>query len=507
MDDLREIILTLDSDDKREFRYFLNRIKQKRHRKDVALFDILQEGKEYRTEYIMQKLYKSQGKEAYYALRKRLYKQLMDFVILKSRVKDTTAVSTVTEYINLSQYLYDQNRERLSFKYLKKARVLAEEIEHYELLNAIYNLMIDKMEWEQEKDLMEVISFYQKNKILLERAEKVSIANSIIRHQLIAHQKEARVIDFDTLIAKVFSDLGVDNETLLTPRELYKLMSLSRNAIIAKKEYVSFEPFIIGKYNELLETGGFTDKMVFYQLGLLYFVAHTLYRNKKFDEAKKYLTTFDVVLSGKGNSYFVFYYPKYMQLCAAVSLFSRELDVAHHFLQNLLEHKQVNLKHADRLNILINQGIYYFLDKNFVAAHRVLLSINHTDKWCEKQLGKEWVLKKNLMEVMLYVEMEKTDIAESRLRSIERTYKNLFKHPVYQRVKGFLSLVKFVLMHPHEVGSEKFHAIVDSTIDWQTFAQEDLQAMGFYAWIKAKMQQRELYEVWLELAEGKDEIA
>ena len=95
--------------------------------------------------------------------------------------------------------------------------------------------------------------------------------------------------------------------------------------------------------------------------------------------------------------------------------------------------------------------------------------------------------------------MEKIEVAESRLRSIERTYSELFRHPTYRGVKDFLSLIKFVIMNPFEARSENFQKVVEEAIDFKPFEQEDLQAMGFYAWLKSKMQNRPIYEVWLEL--------
>jgi hypothetical protein len=500
MDDLREIIQTLDDDDKKEFRHFLNRVKQKGNRKDTALFEILQEEKEYKSKEVLGKLYTGNNKEAYYALRKRLNEQLNNFVVLKSRLKDSTSISTVMEFVNLSQYLYDQKRNRLAIKYLEKARKLAEEIEHYELLNGIYNLLFDKKEWESESDLNEMIVLQKANKLKLEQDERINLANSIIKYKLIQNQKETKALDFNKLTNKVFKDFGLNNDVLVSPKVLHKLMSLSRSSIIAKKDFHSFEPFVINKYNELLKKGAFTDKVVFYRMGLLYFIAHTLYRNKKFVEAKHYLNEFKSCLDGEGQSYFVFYSPRYMQLTAAVSVFSNDLANAQSCLDELLENKRLNLEHSDRLNILINKGINHFLNNDLESSHKVLLSIYHTDKWCEKAMGKEWVLKKNLMEVILYYDMGKIEVAESRLRSIERTYSDLFRHPVYKGVKGFLSLIKFVIMNPHEARSEKFQNVVEEAIDWKPFEQEDIQAMGFYAWLKSKMQNRPVYEVWLELA-------
>ncbi len=504
MDDLREIIHTFDDEDKKEFRHFLNRIRQKSNRKDTALFDILSEEEEYKSKVVMHRLYKGENKEAYYALRKRLSEQLTDFVLLKSRAKDSTSVANILEYINLSQYLYDMKRDHLADKYLKKAYRLAKEADHYELLNGIYNLMIDKFNWEEEAQLEEMITEKKRNRKLLEQEENINQANSIIKFKLIEFQKSGETMDFDRILSQVFAEAGIGEASLLNPRNLYKLMNLVRGVIIAQKNFNSFSPFILKHYEALKEKEAFGEKSVFYQMGLLYFLSHTLYRSKRFGDAKKYMNEFASLLEGKGSSYYVYFRPRYMQLKAAIHVFCDELDESGACLDDLLADKKLNLTPSERLNITINKGINFFLAGDVESSHKVLMSIYHTDKWCEKIMGKEWVLKKNLMEVILYYDMDKIEVAESRIRSIERNYKDLLRSSVYSRAKTFIGLIKLYITRPFDVRTDDFYKVVEESIDWRPFEQEDLQAMGFYAWLKSKMQGRTLYEVWLELTIGKE---
>ena len=502
MDDIKEIIQTLDEENRKEFKHFLNRFRQKGSRKDVALFELLRKDEDFKSGHIMNKLYGKVNKEAYYALRKRLNKQLIDFVILKSRDNDTTAVSKVMEFINLSQYLYDRKKNALSYRYLTRALELATEIEHYELLNAIYNLLIDQNQWQSEEELSDILARHKANKKKQDLEERVNFANSIIKQKLLECQKNMNPIDFESLTSSVFSELEVDEMALQHPRTVYKLMSLSRNSIIASKDFASFEPFIRRKYRELEENNTFTAKTSYYQLGLLYYLSHTLYRNKKFTESKQYLEQLNILLNGDGIAYYAVYYPKYKLLQSSVSVFTHEIKMALENLRALLDDPRIKLEHTEKARLYVNMGIYNFLDRNISASHKNLMSIYHSDKWCEKHLGVEWVLKKNLLEVLLFFDMGKQDVAESRLRSLERTYRSLFRHPLYSRVKGFVSLIKFVVFNADQVTSKQFNEMVERSIDWRPAEEEDLQAMGFYAWLKSKMQKRDVYEVWLELAVG-----
>jgi hypothetical protein len=50
------------------------------------------------------------------------------------------------------------------------------------------------------------------------------------------------------------------------------------------------------------------------------------------------------------------------------------------------------------------------------------------------------------------------------------------------------------------VTEKSFFEEVDTSFVFLPAKQEDLQSMGFYAWLKSKMMKRNYYEVLLELA-------
>ena len=79
MDKLKEVIETLSADDKKEFRIFIHRQKNKRDRKDLDLFNLLDRYADPTAKVILPQLYPTGNSQAYHALRKRLLRHLMDF--------------------------------------------------------------------------------------------------------------------------------------------------------------------------------------------------------------------------------------------------------------------------------------------------------------------------------------------------------------------------------------------------------------------------------------------
>jgi tetratricopeptide (TPR) repeat protein len=194
------------------------------------------------------------------------------------------------------------------------------------------------------------------------------------------------------------------------------------------------------------------------------------------------------------------FYSKYILLLAANYVFTRQNQRAVDLLQQFLANKPTQSIPRDLLNAQLNLAFYYFQQEEYAKANKQLRTITHSDQWCEKKMGKEWVLKKNLSELIIQYEIGNEDLAMNKIRTIERSFGSLFKNPAYKNVRVYVQLVKQFLDNPATVTREDFFGQVDSSFVFLPAKQEDLQSMGFYAWLKSKMQRRKYYEVLLELA-------
>ncbi len=114
-------------------------------------------------------------------------------------------------------------------------------------------------------------------------------------------------------------------------------------------------------------------------------------------------------------------------------------------------------------------------------------------------MGKEWVLKKNLMEIILQYEMGHIDLVLNRIRSFERNNERILRRPLYQSVNHFLQLMKEIVNHPKVANDKAFQKKAHQALVIKSHEQEDLQSMGFYAWLKSKIVKKPYYEVVLEL--------
>lgn len=107
-------------------------------------------------------------------------------------------------------------------------------------------------------------------------------------------------------------------------------------------------------------------------------------------------------------------------------------------------------------------------------------------------------MKKSLMELIIQYELGNTEVVEARLRAFHLQYKEMYRHPLYKRVKLYLDFLQQINNDPRLLSDKSFEQKIIASLTTIPEAQEDLQAMSFYSWLKAKLQKRPYYEVLLE---------
>lgn len=506
MDDLKLTIETLAEEDKRELATFIKRQKKKKNRKDLELYRLLLQQKSYTSEQLISALYPdTPNPVAYYALRKRLQRHLTDFILLKNMEEDITAASPITGLMSLANYLFGVGIDRLAWVHLRKAEKLAQANEQYGLLNSVYNLQIEKADSEYADPLDNIIAKRNQNKQVADEDERANIASSIINLRLRAVRQQGSDIHFDKIIQEVLHTYELTEALSQRPSLLYKLMTIARSAILARKDFLSFEPYIISRYKEMEQGMGFKKAHQYYKLRLLYMIAHVLYRNKKFEESVSYLMQLKAGMDTEGKSHAHLFMPRYTFLMVANLVFLNRNNEAISLMEGLLSNTKLILSTKDQLTAQLSLSFNYFTAGAYAKANRILLAIKRSDKWCEAKMGRDWVLKKKLGELILQYELGNEDLVYSKLRNLERTYKDLWNDPMYRNVRQFLELIKVLLEQPDLVTKPAFVQHVDNTLEFTTFRETDLQAMSYYAWLKAKMTQKPYYEVLLELAKNASE--
>ncbi len=199
------------------------------------------------------------------------------------------------------------------------------------------------------------------------------------------------------------------------------------------------------------------------------------------------------------KSYFQLFFPRFLLLKGSILTYSGKINEAIDLFRKELKTPTVKLESTDLTNLHLNLAIYLFIEKKYEQAYETFLTIYHTDKWCENNMGKEWAVKKHLVEIILHTELENDDLALNRIRMLQANFRDPFEQPIYQRVSVFINLLETYITDRNIVTTPAFAEKVEKSFTWVPNQEEDIQAMSFYAWLKAKMLQQDYYETIKEL--------
>ncbi len=498
MDKLQELINTLSEDDKREFRVFINRQKSKKQRKDLDLFELICVNTPVKE--IQSKLYTIPNKVAYHTLRKRLLKHLTDFVVLKQIDDDTTATSSISGQISLATYLFNNKSDEFAWRILTGAEQSAIENDQYELLNNIYHLQIEKSDNEFSTDINDIYKKWEANKVLVDENERINIAYNFIKKEINVVIRSGENKNVNSIIDDLLTKYKLKDVVFKRPEILFKVLDLTRRVMLSRKDFYNFEPYIIHTYEKLNTKHGFSKKNHFYKINILYMIAHVLYRNRKFNESNGYLSQMHDSMLENNKAYYKQFYPKHLMLQAANFSFLNNNNESITLLENIKPNALSKLPLEEQINIKFNLSIYYGYSEQYKKSNFILQTLNHSDNWLIKKMGIEWVLKKNMIEIMIQYELENYEISLNRIRSFERNFSELFNHPLYARANQFIQTLKSIINNPQLMKDTHFVEQVKTTLVKIPSEQEDLQAMTFYAWLKSKMINESFYNVLLEIA-------
>ena len=498
VDHLKSVILSLSEEEKKEFRVFAQRQRSKENRRDIALFDIISKEPEKKPRQIITELYGKENREAYNMLRKRLIKQLMDFILLKRLEEDQTAESKVMGMLSLAQHLFSRDLKKIGWSYLLKAENLATKSELIDLLDNVYNLQIEHWHPDFAPAIETIVTKVENNNDQAKEDERVSILSTRIRFLLHQHKTGVLKGSLNEHIDLMFRETGIVSTFSKRPKHLLKVLAIIRSGVLAEKEFYRFEPIIIEQYERVLSEGGFNKRNLRVKSELLYMIAHVLYRNRNFTGCLEYLEEFKDSIESHVHSSRNKFYPRYVLLYSSAKSYlgqnRKSIDLIEDYLSEYESRISVNFT----LDLKLNLTVYYFQNEEYYKANRVLMSIQHSDKWCEKKMGKEWVLRKSLVDAINQYERENFEIALSRMNAIERSFSSLLATPMYSRVKTFVGLIRYYINYPEKVATQEFYDKVYSEIERLPTDREDLLAMAFFCWLKAKMKKASYYEVLVE---------
>ncbi|APG64541.1 hypothetical protein LPB136_03805 [Tenacibaculum todarodis] len=495
MINLKEVLSTFTEDKQQELLSYLDKKNKRKDAKNIQLVKLLLSDRLSSTE-ISDKLYGKQNKAALHALRKRLFQSLIDFTANLSIKEENSIDMKLIKYILSARNFLLKGQIKVGYQILDKAIIIANEYQLFTILNEVYHTKIQFAHLNKDLNLEEIISLFKQNQQQLLLEENLNIAYAQIRKNLVEYQQNKSKLDIKQLIEKVLVNHNIIISDSLSFKSLYQIIQITSISSAQKFDYHNIESFIIETY-QIIKNHVSKDKQINYHLEVLYLISNVFFRNKKFNESQKYLKLMLFYMNEDNKKYFKDYKPKYDLLLALNLNYTKNQGKAIALLESYVDKKNIDL--VAQLDFYLSLIVFYYQHKSLDKARKLLSKFYHTDKWYIEKAGIVWTIKKNLIEILLQIDLGNIDLVDSRLKSFKRNYFSNLTEINQERVITYLKLVEIYYKNPDIATSKDFHAKVETSFNWIDTNKEDIFMMSFFAWLKAKMTKQDVYLVTLNL--------
>ncbi|MCH3885135.1 hypothetical protein [Tenacibaculum aquimarinum] len=495
MINLKEVLSTFNEDKQQELLSYLDKKNKRKDAKNIQLVKLLLSDRLSSTE-ISDKLYGKQNKAALHALRKRLFQSLIDFTANLSIKEENSIDMKLIKYILSARNFLLKGQIKVGYQILDKTIIIANEYQLFTILNEVYHTKIQFAHLNKELNLEEVISHFKQNQKQLLLEENLNIAYAQIRKHLVEYQQNKSKIDIKQLIKRILVNHNIIISDSLSFKSLYQIIQITSISSAQKFDYHNIEEFIIETY-QIIKNHTSKDKQINYHLEVLYLISNVFFRNKKFNDSQKYLKLMFFYMNENNKKYFKDYKPKYDLLLALNLNYTKNQEKAIALLEPYVDKKNVDL--AAQLDFYLSLIVFYYQHKSLEKARKLLSKFHHTDKWYIEKSGIVWTIKKNLIEILLQIDLGNIDLVDSRLKSFKRNYFSNLTEINQERVITYLKLVEVYYKNPDVANSKDFHNKVETSFNWIDTKKEDIFMMSFFAWLKAKMTKQDVYLVTLNL--------
>lgn len=483
------LVNTLSPEESIAFRSYLRAKNKRADTKNIILYDLLRKGTPIKD--IDTLLYGKPNRNAYHALSKRLQDSLVDFIATRNFQTETSEDLQVFKYILTARILYEQNHPKPAQKILSKATAKARAFDLYSALLESYHTQLQYSHLHPEINLKTLTLQSQQCQRHLLNQEKLNIAYAHLKRRLTFSSESAKQ-PLQQTITYTMQEFSIDPTNGLTFKSLFQLLELINTAAHLEHNYKDALPFIENTYHSLSQKKHQASKQRFYTIQVLYVMANTYFRLRDFTQSQHYLNNMLLEMQSNQNKYYQRFLPKYILIQSLIHNYTGQGQEA---IAIITSQKKKSIQSDP--DIALALAMYYIQQGQYKKSQSTLNQLKHRDHWYEKTQGKDWLIKKDLVTLITYYELEYLDLFQSHLRRFRRTHQKIIN--AAPRAQHFVSVISQLHLNPMLVDDARFRESVKSNFTTTSLEHEDIFMVSFFAWIKSKLKKTPLYETTLQL--------
>jgi pentatricopeptide repeat protein len=479
---LQQIIGTMNKEEIRHFKLFINRTNAAPDRKDAQLFDYIRRSwPKYNEEKILQKLYGIDEKNALYRLKNRLLEDIGKSIVLQ--YFDDSEYNYVLNNIALSRFFQGKGQARIAFHYLTRAGKKATDIESFELLDLIYNEFIRLSHETLEINPEEYIEKRKENRIKLNRLQEIDDILAAVIYRVKTSQNFSRQ---DSKIMEVLQRTVNDfasREVKTSPQLRFKIYHSLSRILLQQHDYISLEKYLLETFDEFTAEKLFNKNNHDTKLQMLTYLVNSLFKNGKYDAALQYAEKLKKAMNEHGSAlhdkYLFYYYNSLVISYAGKGEFDKAIDI----LDEARESDVIRKLPMYMVFIYLNLAALNFDKKNYKAALKNLVKLSMHDSF--NNLDEAFRFKINIVELIIRYELGDFDFVERRIEQVRKEFAHLLNTREYWREKDLLGII-MEMMNSTSIRSNKdLAAKMKKLAGTEGYDEGDI--IKYRDWLKGKL--------------------
>ncbi len=482
MNILFEIISCLNKEESRFYKLFAGRTNSNENRKDTSLFDFIkQHGEDYDEQIIAKELY-GNNKNSFYQLKNRLYKDLNKSMMLQHMGKEKDIF--ILQFILLSRVYKRKGNVKLSFHYLKKAEKNAEEIEAFELLSIIYAEIL-KLSYDMVSiNVEQYIEKTRANNERLSWVQEIDLLLAAVLYRIKTAQNFSSKNESINKVLRQTLDNFTENKNIpKSPKFRIKVYQVVSRILLQQHDFKALEEYLTHTYSEFNNDQIFTKSNHEQKLTMLTYLTNCLFKTHKYKQSLAYAETLRNCMNeynGFLKDKFLFYYYNALVINYSLSDKEKALNV----LKEAKNNDIIQQLPTFSVFIYLNTALIYYDQNKFTLAVKNLSRLILQDDFVN--IGESFKLKIHIAELIVRYNLNQTDIIESKIKYIKKTFSTLLKDVNFKRDKEVIGIIQG-LIYCNNLNQDKalLKRIDELCIVISDEQADDVDVINYNAWGKS----------------------
>jgi len=458
MDTLFKIIKSFKKEEVRSFKLSAQKYDLDGETKAIQMFDMVRANIDLleRTEdesSLVNNLFPTSNDNlnAYYRLKNRLKKDLEKALL--SLNHDIDEKISLMNLINLANIFTYKSEYELAIQYLKKAEKIAEKAEMYDLLDIVYNEILQLSHEFTSIDPLQYVEKVASNQKMRDLAAKADHTIAVLKYKLkqtnFTRSGSELLIELDSIV----NGLNIENQEFNSPKLTLRIHITLRDALLLRNDFAGLEEYLIKSLKEFESTNFFNKANHPSKINLITWIINALMINKKFEESFKYSEILYSELQKYNKLFYDQYSWTYYQSRITILMSSCQIDQAMKLLEEIKELPQHKGVPFYDFAILGNLSLCYFLKQKLSPAIKTLNELLTKEKFVKHSTEQQFSLL--ILEAIFHFENKNFDYSEYKISELRSKFKVLLKRPEFSQDKEFLKIFSQIIQKPLGIKDEQ----------------------------------------------------